>query len=118
MLRSFSSRMLSCICRTEGWRDERTSVRPAKFLRAVFATLNLLPTLMKLSFPAFCFTSLLLLELPKRPRMKASLDSLTRDSSDMCRASLFFSTNLVCTLKEFDSSSVAEGQHLQQMAGS
>lgn len=58
-------------------------------------TLNLLPTLMKLSFPAFCFTSLLLLEFSKSSRTKRSLDSLTRHSRDMCRASLFFSTNLV-----------------------
>lgn len=58
-------------------------------------TLNLLPTLMKLSFPAFCFTSLLLLEFSNSSRTKRSLDSLTRHSRDMCRASLFFSTNLV-----------------------
>lgn len=61
----------------------------------IFLTLNLLPTLMKLSFPAFCLTSLLLLEFSKSSRTKRSLDSLTRHSRDMCRASLFFSTNLV-----------------------
>lgn len=63
-------------------------------------TLNLLPTLMKLSFPAFCFPSLLLLAFSKSSRTKPSLDSLTRHSRDMCSASLFFSTNLVCKAKE------------------
>lgn len=59
-------------------------------------TLNLLPTLMKLSLPAFCFESLLLLEFWKSSRTNLSLDSPTKHSKDMCRASLFFSTKRVC----------------------
>lgn len=59
-------------------------------------TLNLLPTLMKPSLPAFCLESLLVIEFSNSSRTNPSLDSDTKLSSDMCRASLFFSTNRVC----------------------
>lgn len=60
-------------------------------------TLNLFPTLIKLSLPAFCFESLELELFSKRSRTNLSFDSHTRLSKDMWRASLFFSTNWVCS---------------------
>lgn len=59
-------------------------------------TLNLFPTLMKPSFPALCLESLLVAEVSNSSLTKLSLDSHTKLSKDMWRASLFFSTNRVC----------------------
>lgn len=51
---------------------------------------------MKLSFPAFCFVSLLLfVDDSNKARINLSLDSQIKDSRDICSASLFFSTNWV-----------------------
>lgn len=64
-------------------------------------TLNLLPTLMKLSFPAFCLVSLLLfVDDSNNSRINLSLDSHIKDSRDICKASLFFSTNWVWKTKQ------------------
>lgn len=64
-------------------------------------TLNLFPTLMKLSFPAFCLVSLLLfVDDSNNSRINLSLDSHIKDSRDMCKASLFFSTNWVWKIKQ------------------
>lgn len=68
-------------------------VRPAPL------TLNLLPTLMKLSLPAFCLESLEVLEFSNSSRTNLSFDSHTKLSKDMWRASLFFSTNRICQHK-------------------
>lgn len=58
--------------------------------------MNLFPTLMKLSFPAFCFVSLLLfVDDSNNARINLSLDSQIKDSRDIWSASLFFSTNWV-----------------------
>lgn len=59
-------------------------------------TLNLLPTLIKLSLPAFCLESLAVLEFSNNARTNLSFDSHTKLSKDMWRASLFFSTNRAC----------------------
>lgn len=64
-------------------------------------TLNLFPTLMKLSFPAFCLVSLLLfVDDSNNSRINLSLDSHIKDSRDICKASLFFSTNWVWKIKQ------------------
>lgn len=63
---------------------------------SVTLTLNLLPTLMKLSLPALCLESLVVLEFSNSSRTNLSFDSHTKLSKDMWRASLFFSTNRVC----------------------
>lgn len=63
-------------------------------------TLNLLPTLIKLSLPAFCLESLAVLEFSNKARTNLSFDSHTKLSKDMWRASLFFSTNRACGHKE------------------
>ena len=80
------------------WNTTQTHYKNQKPFNELFSTntLNLFPTLMKLSFPAFCFVSLLLLvDDSNKARINLSLDSQIKDSRDICSASLFFSTNWV-----------------------